>query len=94
MVVDADIVWFAISEYGTTVSFKPMLTDSTDTVEIRGCAETLVKVNKMESTLVCIMPLGLPELNITSLVTLSSIPCSLTIRMLQLINSAEAVHVS
>ena len=51
MVVDADIILFAASEQRKTVPFKPMLIDSTDRVEIRGCVETLVKVNKTESTL-------------------------------------------
>ena len=36
IVVDADVIGFAISEQRTTDPFKPMLTESIDNVETRG----------------------------------------------------------
>ena len=52
-VVKADVIGFATSEQRTTVPFKPMLTESIDTVETRGqapLAESLVNVNISEFT--------------------------------------------
>ena len=42
MVVEADIIGFAISEQRTTVPFKHMLTELIDNVEIRGVAPLIV----------------------------------------------------
>ena len=38
IVTEADVILFDTSEQFTTVSFKPMLTESIDNVEIRGDA--------------------------------------------------------
>ena len=53
IVVEAEVIGFAISEQFTTVSFKPMLTESIEKVEIRGVvcsAELLMKLNVAEFT--------------------------------------------
>ena len=61
MVVEADDIGFAASAQCTTVLFKPMLTESIDKVEIRDelvpLAEILMKVNIVEFTSLCQVPL-------------------------------------
>ena len=56
MIVEADVIEFAVSEQRTTVLLKLILTESIDNVEIRGDAplvELLMKVNVVEFTSLC-----------------------------------------
>ena len=94
MVVEADVIGFPISVHFTVVSFNPMFNESIDNVEIKGeasSAEVLTKVNVADSTTLC---------DIYTLVSLELI-CALTTstsvlgcKMLHLMNSTDAVHVS
>ena len=57
IVVEADIDWFELAQCNT-VPFRPMLTESIDSVVIRGeslRAEVLVKVNVEEFTVLCVI---------------------------------------
>ena len=96
IVVEADVIGFVTSEQRTTVPFKPMLTESIDTVEIRGLvstAEILMKVNVAEFTLLYDIQLSSEAIINTELAISTSVPCSLACQMLHLINFADAVHV-
>ena len=56
IVVEADIDWFDPLVQCTTVPFRPMLTESINNLDIKGCslrAEILVKMNVEEFTTFC-----------------------------------------
>ena len=58
IVVETDIDWFDPLAQRNTVPFRPMLTESIDSVVIRGeslRAEVLIKVNVEEFTVLCVI---------------------------------------
>ena len=97
MIVEADVDVFAASEQRTTVPFKPMLTESMDSVAIRGIpllAEILMKVNEEPFTTNDIDSCA-TSLELINAAISSSLPCSFItlVLMFHSKNSVDAVHV-
>ena len=96
IVVEADVIESPTSEQLTTVPFILMLTESMDSVEVRGdmpWTEVLRKMNVAEFTTLCDTWLASLELICTGLATSTNIPCSLVCEILHLMNCTDAVHV-
>ena len=95
IVAEADDDVFPASTQRTTVPFKPKLTESIDSVEIRGVAfiaEFLMKLNEEPFTTTGIG--GIP-LEVINVLNSSNLPCSFItlVIILHSKNSVDAVHV-